>query len=187
MSSEKNEKKTWEQEAEKANVGKKEPIGKVALDLQQKALKGHSDSTDAIELQREIHKGSNSEKSYEEEVWECVDRGRKDPAISKDFFITVLFKKERHLQNIIRQYFLYRQSCPTPEYDQTVYKYHRKDDDLEYLWTVPNNVACLALVKDLEAGVIHPDHETLAHMAEAFLNRDLDKYCAKLNGEKYIP
>lgn len=103
-----------------------ETIGKISLDLQSKGTM----DTDAIELQREIHKGSNSEKSFDEEVWAAVDRGRKDSNIDGIFYVVVLFKKERALQNIIRQYFFYRQSCPTPEFDQTVYCYRPKTDSL---------------------------------------------------------
>jgi len=167
----------------KGSVSEQKTAGAYSYELQEKAIAGTADNADSIELQRSVHKGDNSEKSYEEEVWDCIDRGRKDSSIQKDFYIVVLVKKERHLQNIIRQYFFYRQSCPTPEYDQTVYKYHRKNDDLEYLWTVANNVSCIALVSDLQSGALHPDHERLANMAEAFMNRRLDAYAAKLNGE----
>jgi hypothetical protein len=158
--------------------GKKKTAGEAALGAAAK-----NETIDAIEMQREVHKGSNSKKSYEEEVWECVDRGRNDPSIEKNFYVVCLFKKERLLQNIIRQYFFYRQSCPTPEYDQTVYKYFRDGDKIEYLWTVPNNAACLFLPIALKNGELPKEHETLAYMAEAFMNGDLDKYAAKLNGE----
>lgn len=136
---------------------------------------------DAIELQQEIHKGSNSKKSYEEEVWETVDRGRKDSTISGDFYIVVLVKKERHLQNVVRQLFFYRQSCPTPEFDQTVYKYYRKPDEIEFLWTVPNNAACMFLPK--MGSDLPDDQQLLVEMVEAFHRGDLDKKAAALNGE----
>ena len=78
-----------------------ETVGEASLRLQ----KSGGDHPDSIELQREIHQGSNSKKSYEEEIWETVDRGRKDPKIKNNFYIVVLFKKERLLTNIIRQLF----------------------------------------------------------------------------------
>ena len=157
----------------------KSSVGKIALDLQKK-----SDlQTDSIELQREIHKGSNSDKSYEEEVWTTVERGRDDTSIHGDFYIIVISKKERLLQNIVRQYFFYRQSCPTPEFDQTVYKFIREDDHVDFLWTVPNNVACLNLPlrkKDLPA-----DQMMLVSMIDAFHCGDLDRLAAKHNKEEF--
>lgn len=155
----------------------KKTVGEEAIKLQTTG----DMQTDSIELEREIHIGSNSDKSYEEEVWDTVDRGIKDPNIEGDFYVVVLFKKERHLQNIVRQYFFYRQSCPTPEYDQTVYLYHRKEDEAEFLWTVPNNAACrfIPLMEELPK-----DHETLLNMVNAFNCGDLDKLAAKLNKEK---
>lgn len=165
---------------EQAATAKKASVGEESLKLAK-----NTEKYNAIELQQEIHKGSKSEKSYEEEVWETVDKGRKAPELdpSKDFFIVVLFKKERLLQNVVRQYFFYRQSCPTPEYDQTVYKYHRKGDELEYIWTVANNVTTLYLKKMLDENAIPKDQETLAFMAEAFLTGNMDKYAKKLNKE----
>ena len=82
-------------------------VGSIALEK----LKRPEDHN-SIDLQQEIHKGYASEKSYEEEIWDCVDRGLKDPSIEGDFYVVVLVKKERLLQNIIRNYFLYRKSCP---------------------------------------------------------------------------
>ena len=156
-------------------TAKEKTVGEIALDLQKKG----DLQTDSIELQREIHKGSSSKKSYEEEVWECVERGKKDPKIEGDFFVVVLFKKERHLQNIIRQYFLYRQTCPTPEYDQTVYQYHRKQEQLQYIWTIPNNATCqyLPLMDEVPF-----DQELLLSMVEAFKSGQLEHLANVLNG-----
>lgn len=159
----------------KKNSG--ERVGEKAIDLRVKS----DMQTDAIELEREIHQGTNSKKSYEEEIWTTIDRGLSDSSISGDFFIVVLFKKERHLQNIIRHYFFYRKTCPTPTYDQTVYKYHRHSKEVEYIWTVPDNVTCLNL--PLCKHDLPDEHQRLVHMIEAFRCGDLDRYCAKLNNE----
>lgn len=158
---------------------KKTTVGEESLKLREKSLT--EVGPDAIELQQEIHKGSNSEKSYEEEVWETVDRGRKDSAISGDFYIVVLVKKERHLQNVVRQLFFYRQSCPTPEYDQTVYRYVRTADEIEFLWTIPNNAACMFLPQ--MKGDLPDDQKLLVEMVEAFNSGALDRKARLLNKE----
>ena len=159
---------------------KKTTVGEESLKLHEKSI--GEKGPDAVELQQEIHKGANSEKSYEEEVWDTVDRARKDTSISGNFYIVVLVKKERHLQNVVRQLFFYRQSCPTPEYDQTVYRYHRKDDEIEFLWTIPNNAACMFLPQ--MGSDLPDDQKLLLEMVEAFHRGDLDKKARALNNEK---
>lgn len=158
-------------------MSSKKTVGEEALLLQKQ---GPMD-TDAIELQREIQKGSNSKKSYEEEVSEAVARGKADAQIEGDFYIIVLFKKERHLQNVVRQLFFYRQSCPTPEFDQTVYKYHRDQDKLEFLWVVPNNAACQFIPTII--GELPREQQELREMVMAFNSGELDKKARLLNGE----
>ncbi len=153
-------------------------VGKAAVDL---ALSTSSDSYDRNEIEREVHKGSNSEKSYEEEIWDTISQGKKDPSISGDFYVIVVLKKERHLANVLRQFFFSRQSCPTPEYDQTVYKYIAAEEKIEYLWTVPDVETCNYL--PLYKSSLPQDHLLLLSMIEAFKRGDLDKWAAKLNNE----
>ncbi len=155
-------------------------MGQIALYLQKKK----DLQTDSIELQKEIHKGSNSKRTYEEEVHFTIKSGRDDTSIHGNFYIVVLFKKERLLHNVLRQYFFYRQSCPTPEFDQTVYKYVRMEDKVEYLWTIPNNVACLNLPrmwKDLP-----DDQMILVSMIAAFHSGELDRLAAHHNKENLV-
>jgi len=159
---------------------KDKSLGEVSIDL---ALKSSGEKIEAIELQREIQKGVNSKKSQDEELWDCVDRGRKDSSIEKDFYVIILTKQERHLKNVLRFYYFYRQSCPTPTHDQTVFRYIRKGDELEFLWTVPDKVSTSALINALKTGNVHPEQERLAYMSLAFIEGDLDTYCKKLNKE----
>lgn len=156
---------------------KKETVGKLALDLQKK-----DEKVNPIELQRSIHKGSKKQKSYEEEVWTTVKRGRSDPSMPTIFYVVVLFKKERLLHNVLRQYFFYRSSCPTPQYDQTVYKYDSSSDSIEYLWTIPDNVACLNL--PLMKQDLDPEQLMLVQMIEDFRSGKLDQKAMNLNNEK---
>ena len=162
---------------------KKGTVGAESLKLQEKSI--GEVGPDAIELQQAVHKGSNSEKSYEESVWGAVDRGRKDPAVSDDFYVVVLVKKERHLQNVVRQLFFYRQSCPSPEYDQTVYRYVRKGDEIEFLWTIPNNAACQFMPQ--MGGDLPDDQKLLLEMVLAFNSGELDKKARLLNKEHEPP
>lgn len=113
----------------------RDTVGKISSDLIQQAPQ----SRDPIEIQREIHK------NYEANVFEAIERGKKE--FFHDFFVVVVTKKERLMQNVLRNYFLVRETCPTPDYDQTVYHYHRKDDKIEFLWVLPSKDTC-QLFKD---------------------------------------
>lgn len=158
----------------------KKTIGEESLDLSKKTS---GEKIEAIEVQREIQKGSNSQKSQDEELWDCIDRGRKDSSIEGDFYVIILVKQERHLTNVLRFYYFYRQSCPTPHHDQTVFKYIPKHDEIEFLWSVPDAVSCSKLINALNDDTLHPDQERLAYMSLAFIEGDLDLLCKKINKE----
>src|SRR5229473_2748095 len=61
---------------------------------------------------------------YDRHIHECVARGKKD--IAGDFFIEVITKKETLMKNVLRNYFGFRHSCPTPNYDHAVYHYKKE-------------------------------------------------------------
>jgi len=73
---------------------------------------------------------------YEKNVFECVQKNK--GFFDGDFYVVVLTKKERLMQNVLRGFFFARRSCPTPDYDQAVYKYFKKDSRLDLLWVVPS-------------------------------------------------
>lgn len=154
----------------------KKTVGEATIEASKQDMQ-----SDYIELEREINKGTASKKSYEEEVWETIDRGRKDDKITGNFYVVVLFKKERHLRNVVRRLFFYRQSCPTPEFDQTVYRYIKKGDVLEFLWCVPNNATVLNL--NMRSTLLPEDQNELKEMCRAFTSGDLDRLAERLNKE----
>ena len=78
---------------------KRVTVGKVATDLAKQDTVAQS----PIELEREIHK------EYEQNFFDCAERGKKH--YRGDFFVVVLTKKERLLPNVLRHYFLHRNSC----------------------------------------------------------------------------
>lgn len=159
-----------------SNKKKSTTVGEAALALQETDEKINS-----IDLQREIHKGHSSEDSFESQILECFNRGRKE--IHGSFFIVVIFKKERVLKNIIRQYFFYRKSCPTPQFDQIVYKYDYDEDKIDFVWVVPDKASCHAFKN--WGHELTLDHQPLVQFAKDFLSGELDKKCAQINGEKY--
>lgn len=146
-----------------------ETVGKVSLDLSQK----DPYSRDPIELQREMHK------DYVSNVIECINRSKKD--FPNDFFVVVITKKERLMPNVLRNYFTARLTCPTPEYDQTVYKYLSKREDLEYLWTIPSKDTVSLLINN--ALEVSPEERELLMHALSFTDGTYFRKAKELNGE----
>lgn len=159
----------------KTSIKAEKSVGEHAYELQKKS----DQKINPIELQQAIHKGKGDGESFESQIFECIDRGRK--IYEKDFFVVVLFKKERALQNVIRQYFIPTLSCPTPQYDQVVYKYFFKEDRLEFIWVIPDQETCLNI--PLFDNFLPEEQKTLIQFARDFKNGLLDKKCALLNGE----
>ncbi len=151
-------------------MNKKKTIGSIVTELSQKAPESRS----PIEIQREM------QKEYMRELLQAVDRGFN--RYPKDFFIHVETKKEKLLHNTFRNYFIDRQTCPTPNYDQSVYKYDREKGQVEYIWTIPDRETCHHLINNAQY-VVKSEQELLDFVIK-FANGSLFKLCKKLNGEK---
>lgn len=148
---------------------KKETVGKVAIDLQGKV----PDTRDPIELERELHT------DYEKNIYECLERGKRE--CLGDFFIVTITKKEPLLENVLRHYFFYRLSCPTPDYDQTVYRYTRSSDTIDFLWVIPSRETCMTLMENRSR--VSPAEYGLLDYVVKFSDGTLYKRAKKLNGE----
>jgi hypothetical protein len=151
-------------------IEKRKTVGKVATDL----IQQDAPTRDPIELERAMHE------DYEKNVWECVVRSQKD--YLGDFYIVVLTKKEKLLENVLRHFFFGRSSCPTPDYDQAVYKYHREHDALEFLWVVPSKPTCEYL-RDNALDVIESERDLLKFVLD-FYDDTLMIKAKKLNREE---
>jgi len=150
-----------------------ETVGKIALDLQKKT----DEKINSIDMQRQMHKGNRSEDSFENQVELAIENVKKD--FDGDFFVVVLFKKERLLKNVIRQYFFTRESCPTPQFDQTVYQYFRKDSRLDFLWVVPDKQTVFDMV--MIGDRLPKEQQDLVQFARDFNSGELNKKCDQLN------
>lgn len=149
-------------------------VGQAALLAQKEEMQA-----DYHDLQHEVlHKGKKGE-NFESQVWQAVDRGLQDPSIKGSFFIVVLLRKETVMQNVVRLQYLYRQTCPTPGYDQTVFKYDRPGDHLEFIWSIPNNVTVEQMDRHPEQ--FPDDQQELVNFARSFRSGSLDKKAQQLN------
>ncbi len=63
--------------------------------------------------------------------------GKKALEFKKDYFVMMLSKQEKILERVIRDRIFALHACPTPNYGQTLWKYHYHEARLEFIWTVP--------------------------------------------------
>lgn len=145
-------------------------VGQISLELQQKT----PDSIDPIEIERELHA------EYDKNIFECVDEGKKE--IFGDFYVVVITKKEPLMPNVLRSYFTSRKTCPTPDYDQTVYTYIAKDDSLEFMWVLPDKNTC-EIMRDRALEIV-PEERDLRDFVLSFYDKTLLRLAKKLNGEE---
>jgi hypothetical protein len=103
----------------------RDTVGKICNDLLKKPDRKQGVMDTQIEMAKKYIPG----------IQECIDKNK---ALVDPYYIVVISKRERLLINAIRQYFVARKTLPTPDYDQTVFKYTPVTGDLKYLWTVPD-------------------------------------------------
>lgn len=154
-------------------VMNKETVGKVSSDL---IIKAHDNTHTAHDQMTE------SLTDYEENIFQCIE-SHKDK-YPRDFYVVVVTKKEPLMQNVIRNYFLARSTCPTPDYDQTVYVYNRMRDDVEFLWTLPAKDICQEFIRD--ALQVPDEEKELLNYVLSFSDGTLFQLAKRLNGEKMI-
>jgi hypothetical protein len=145
----------------------REKVGKISYDLWNKK----PEAADAIEQMRE------QLTDYDKNIAECIERGKKDHP--QDFYIVVITKRERLMPNVFRNYFTNRLSCPTPDYDQTVYKYTKLDQSVEFIWVVPSKQTCLYMMSN----PLEIREKELLHFVIDFANGTLGKKALVLNNE----
>lgn len=149
---------------------KRKTVGQVSMELARKT----PDTRDPIELEREIHKG------YEQQISDCVEDCKK--MFIGNFYVVVETKKERLLPNVIRNFIFGRTTCPTPSYDQTVYKYYRGPDRIDFLWVVPSKDTC-QLLRDNALIVVEAERQLLNYVLD-FYDNTLLRLAKRLNGEE---
>lgn len=148
----------------------RETVGKVSSDLLQKDMGPQT----VVDMQREM------QKDYLKNLVDCINNHKN--VFPSDFFIVVISKNERLMPNVFRGYFLARLSCPTPEYDQTVFKYNKDAEYVEHIWTIPSQDACNYLHENAKY-VVTEEQELLQYVLR-FLDGSLLKLSKQLNGEE---
>lgn len=150
---------------------KKKSVGQAALELQNKQ---DDKITPTEQMQEQLD-------TYESNISDCINFNIKRLGNGVEFFVIVITKKEPLMQNVIRNYFFGRETCPTPDYDQIVYKY-TNTDDLELIWVIPSKDTCFLFKRD--ALFVKSEEKKLLKYVLDFADGTLFKLAIKLNGEK---
>lgn len=58
---------------------------------------------------------------------------------NRDFYIVAVWSFSRDFApgQVPEDFFFVRRSCPTPGYNQNVFKYHHQTGSIEFLWSIP--------------------------------------------------
>jgi len=148
---------------------KKKTVGAHALELMQKT----PEKISVIDQQQAMTE------DYMKNLFEAVDNGY--VKFAGNFYVTVITKQEKLMPNVFRNYFASRSTCPTPDYDQTVFRYNREKGQIEYIWTIPTKDACLHLLAN-RLQVVEEEKELLGYVL-AFQSGKLAEVALKFNGE----
>lgn len=107
----------------------------------------------------------------------CRDRS----ALEGSFFVAAVLKKEKLLENVLRNYFIPTKACPTPSYDQTLYRFNADKDEIEYIWTVPDRETCLTFKENITK-IVPEERALLANILD-FYSGALYRKAKEFNGE----
>lgn len=149
---------------------KRDTVGKLSWDILSNAAVPDYSAEEQMREQLE---------EWDKNIEEAIESGKK--TYTGDFFLVVETKKEPKLQNVLRNYFIPRLTCPTPQYDNTVYKYHRIDDRIEFLWVLPSKATCI-MMKEYAVDIPEEQKELLKFVLDD-ADGTLLRLCKKLNRE----
>lgn len=151
----------------------KKTVGELALEQQQKPYY----EVPVEDFGKEILQEKDD---YMNNLWQAVDNGRKFFGVDV-LYVAVLTWRERLIQNVMRNKFRPRITCPTPTYAQSCWKYEKEHDRLQLLWTIPDRDSCTMLL-DAGPSVEGEERIVLKHVLD-FYDGTLDKVCQKENNE----
>lgn len=151
----------------------RETIGKLSTELLHKDTK--SDHTAGEQMVEQLE-------NYESNFFECVNRGK--GMFPGDFYVVVITKREKLFANVLRNFFFPTLACPTPTWDQIVYKYTRKDESHDLIWVIPDKHTCGFMIENRLA--LDLSQQQLLKFVMDFKDGSLDRKARTLNGESLI-
>lgn len=120
--------------------------------------------------------------TYPDQIWECVDKGKAMiPDQNRDFYVCSTLKREPLTPKIIKNQFFWCFECPRPYLNFTVFKYHRKADELELIWNLPDKETLNHYWRNRHLAT--PEDYTILKYVIAYKDGSLYKRMQELNKE----
>ena len=125
---------SYEKDDDLERVEKALSVGQAVHDI----LESHETSPEVGEIISEYGD------SYADQIRECIIKNSN--RYESPFYITVLHKKEAWALNVLRNWFIARQTKPEmksmwvnfPNFMHTVYEFDKKKEELNLLWSLPS-------------------------------------------------
>jgi len=109
---------------------------------------------------------------------------KRPPYDNRDFYLVLVMTNDPGQDNKPVDRIFVRLSCPTPAYNQVVYKYHHKSSSLEYLWTLPRKAIYESVIANKVYYLTNKATKVLASWCLMLESGKLLEWAKKENGEK---
>lgn len=115
-------------------------------------------------------------------LYECLMRGKE--LFKEDFFIELQTVRDTLVVGRIKKKWIPKFTCPTPNYDQTVFHYKKKEDELYVVWVLPDRNSSFEILAN--AHLVGPEMKELTQYVLDFSDGSLFKKCKMLNKEDIL-
>lgn len=102
---------------------------------------------------------------------------------NRDFYVVMLTIVDKVLRQP-RIIYAARRSCPTPVYKQSVWKCHKGSTELEFLWSIPDQIMYYHIVRNKQQYLTDIETADLAKFVILMESGELLEWVKKENGEK---
>lgn len=111
---------------------------------------------------------------------EAIERGKKE--FSGDFYVSDAGKLEELLPGVLKSHWLTLNACPTPNYDNILFKYIKDTEQIVEIWVIPPWEGVEYMLNN-RLEVVSEEQDLLGYCI-AFRDGSLDRMAHFLNGEK---
>lgn len=176
----------------------REKFGKIAHDLMLKDM--NTEASQQHSMQEQV---DEMLKDFEPGVWTCIKHATGkmscieynqsamegkgcNPVTCRpfpgDFFVEVITFKPKLFPNTIKQAFIARNTCPTPNYDQIVFKYDSGLEQPVEIWVIGSRLNCYYFLQNTKT--VKPEMWKMVEYIKQFDSGELFRLAKQLNGEQ---
>lgn len=117
-------------------------------------------------------------------LYSVANETRKQPYYTNiDFYIVLVPTHERTAEMKPEDFVFVRRSCPTPGYNQNVFKYHKDTGSIEFLWSIPRKAIYWDFYKNRVKYLQNPKLKSRTVFVMMMESGELEKWVARENKE----